>query len=164
MASASATAHAGAVFTASATRLTAKITTETNERKPKMNLTAFDVYLVSLVGDLAGMLGIVAGMSVITCIIFLIKYFDDVEYRDEKAKRDLKYVTRSATVVGVSIFLATITPSKETLAAMYIIPAAANSEFVSKDLPDAGKQLIKAAVKWMEHAAGQDDSQSETDK
>ena len=129
-----------------------------------MNLTAFDVYLVSLVGDLAGMFGIVAGLSVIACILFLIKYFDDADYRDEEAKRDLRHVRRAATVLGLSVFLATITPSKETAAAMYVIPAVANSEFVSKDLPEAGKHLIKVAVKWMEQAAGQDDSQNETDK
>lgn len=130
-----------------------------------MSLTALDVYLVSLVGDLAGMFGIVAGLSIIACILFLIKYFDDAGYdRYEKAKLDLKYVKRAATVLGLSVVLATITPSRETLAAMYIIPAVANSEFVSKDLPEAGKQLIKVAVKWMEQAAGQDDSQSETDK
>lgn len=129
-----------------------------------MNLTALDVYLVSLVGDLAGMFAIVAGLSIIACILFLMKYFDDVVYREEKANLDLKYVKRAATVLGLSVALATLTPSRETLAAMYIIPAVANSEFVSKDLPDAGKQLIKVAVKWMEQAAGHDDSQSETDK
>lgn len=129
-----------------------------------MNLTALDVYLVSLVGDLAGMFGIVAGLSVTTCILFLIKYLNDDGYRDEEAKRDLRHVRSAATVLGLSVFLATITPSRETLAAMYIIPAVANSEFVSKDIPEAGKQLIKVAVKWMEQAAGQDDSQSETDK
>lgn len=130
-----------------------------------MNLTALDVYLVSLVGDLAGMFAIVAGLSIIACILFLMKYFDDAEYdRYEKAKLDLKYVKRAATVLGLSVVLATLTPSRETLAAMYIIPAVANSEFVSKDLPEAGKQLIKVAVKWMEQVASQDDSQGETDK
>ena len=129
-----------------------------------MNLTALDVYLVSLVGDLAGMFGIVAGLSIIACILFLIKYLNDDGYRDEEAKRDLRHVRSAATVLGLSIFLATITPSRETLAAMYIIPVVANSEFVSKDIPEAGKQLIKVAVKWMEQAAGRDDCQSETDK
>lgn len=129
-----------------------------------MNLTALDVYIVSLIGNLAGMFAVVAGLSVIACILFLIKYFDDADYRDGKAETDLKYVTRAATVLGVSVFLATIIPDKKTLAAMYIIPAVANSEFVSKDLPESGKQIVKAAVKWVEQAAGLDDSQSEPDK
>ena len=36
---------------------------------------------------------------------------------------------------------------------MYVVPAIANSELVSKDIPEAGKELINLATEWMKSTA-----------
>ena len=69
------------------------------------------------------------------------------EYVDDRVKI---WHRRSAYIAIVSVILCVITPNSNTIAAMYVVPALAKSQLVSKDIPDAGKAILKLATKWAE--------------
>lgn len=116
-----------------------------------MNITPFDIYLVSLCGKTSDLLGIsmmsgVAAM-VVSAICAGVTCMDDGNER--LVSIFVKCLKRSAVFTCVALAAYTITPSSRTLAAMYVIPPLANSEIVSKDIPEAGKALIEMATEWM---------------
>lgn len=116
-----------------------------------MNITPLDIYLVSLCGKISDLVGI-AMMSGVVAIIAsgIVVGINNTEYGNKHlASIFAKCMKRSAVFVCFATAIYAITPSSKALAAMYVIPAIANSGLVSKDIPEAGKALIEMATEWM---------------
>ena len=90
-------------------------------------ITATDIYLWGLLGKAEVLTTLVAVFSGFATAItaFVVE--------DERAK---PWIPRAASVFVVAILLAVFVPSKQTFAAMYVLPALAKSEAVQKDLPE----------------------------
>lgn len=121
-----------------------------------MNITPLDIYLVSIVDNIRIATFVITVLSTLVVVIFIgltIGINSDNEKLSEKDKRFAHnisiYLKKSLTVMVLSTALLVFTPSSRALAAMYVIPAMANSELVSKDIPEAGKALIEMATEWM---------------
>lgn len=116
-----------------------------------MNITPLDIYLVSLADDLVKALGLVFVCSVATIVVsgFSFIMAQDCSDRDDWQPLFRKAIRNAFITLLVSFSLIVVIPDSKTLAAMYIIPRLANSEIVSKDIPEAGKALIEMATEWM---------------
>ena len=121
-----------------------------------MGISPFDIYFIGLADSLKTMFEAVAGISFIMFTLGTLAYFFfNDEYMVSKDVRDRilpplkKGIKILPWVVIAGAFLAILTPSSKTLAAMLVIPKLANSEIVSKDLPKAGKAMIEMATEWM---------------
>ena len=118
-----------------------------------MNISALDIYLVSLVDSLCRFFSVSVALSIAAiitlswCIFLQMDERGGYEYVDERIKIWLR---RSFYTAIVSIIICGLTPDSKTIAAMYVVPALAKSELVSKDIPDAGKAILKLATKWAE--------------
>ena len=117
-----------------------------------MNISALDIYLVCLVDNLGRFFAVSAVLSIaaiitLSCYICAELENGGYEYVDERVKIWLR---RSFYTTIVSIILSLLTPDSKTIAAMYVVPALAKSELVSKDIPDAGKSILKLATNWAE--------------
>lgn len=118
-----------------------------------MNISALYIYLVCLVDNLGRFFAVSAPLSIAAILTLSCRIGCEMdnrggyEYVDERIKIWLR---RSFYTAIVSIILCILTPDSKTIAAMYVVPALAKSELVSKDLPDAGKAILKLATKWAE--------------
>lgn len=117
-----------------------------------MNISALEIYLVCLVDSLVRVFAISIALSIIAFLLLSCYIYTEIEdkgyeYVNERVKI---WHRRSAYIAIVSIILCALTPNSKTIAAMYVVPALAKSELVSKDIPDAGKAIIKLATKWAE--------------
>lgn len=117
-----------------------------------MNISALDIYLVCLFDSLVCVFAISIALSLLAFILLSTYICGEIgdrgyEYVDERVKI---WHRRSAYIAIVSIILCALTPDSKTVAAMYVVPALAKSELVSKDIPDAGKAILKLATKWAE--------------
>ena len=117
-----------------------------------MNISALDIYLVCLADSLVCCFAFSIALSILAFILLSCYICEDMdgrgyEYVDKRVKI---WHRRSAYLAIVSITLFVLTPNSKTIAAMYVVPALAKSELVSKDIPDAGKAIIKLAKKWAE--------------
>lgn len=116
-----------------------------------MNLIPFDIYLVSICGKIVDF----AGIAVLACIGAMIissiaAFVNMLKYGNKHiASVSATYAKRFAAIATIAIATYVLVPSSRTLAAMYVIPAIANSKIVSKDIPEAGKALIEMATEWM---------------
>ncbi len=122
-----------------------------------MNISAFDVYLISILDSVSIFSFTVAIIStIITCILFIASFLlilDNVEYNNDVICI-LKCLAKKFLIVTLaSSLIYTFMPGTKTAAAMYVVPAIANSELVSKDIPEAGKELINLATEWMKSTA-----------
>ena len=122
-----------------------------------MNISAFDVYLISILDSVSIFSFTVAIIStIITCILFIASFLlilDNVEYNNDVICI-LKGLAKKFLIAALaSSFIYTFMPGTKTAAAMYVVPAIANSELVSKDIPEAGKELINLATEWMKSTA-----------
>lgn len=116
-----------------------------------MDISALDIYLVYMVDSLRGAFIITFALSALAfCILTVIvvdesSRGDDISYVMAKA-----WQPRSLFIAVVSAVLGLLTPDSKTLAAMYVVPALAKSELVSKDISDAGKAILRLATQWAE--------------
>lgn len=122
-----------------------------------MNISAFDVYLISILDNVSSISIAAAIMStIITCILFIAAFIlilDDAKYNNDIICI-VKGLAKKFLIAAVaSSFICTFIPGSKTVAAMYVVPAIANSELVSKDIPEAGKELINLATEWMKSTA-----------
>ena len=91
-----------------------------------MNITPSTIYWISVLNDALGVAILLAVLSGITCVIMLSAY---VISQDEENERKFKKVLAATAFAFVaSIVTAIFSPSAKTCAAMYVIPAIANSE------------------------------------
>ena len=110
-----------------------------------MDISALDIYLVCLADSLVCCFAISIALSILAFI--MLSFYICVEIND----RGYEYVyerakiwhRRSAYIAIVSVILCVLTPDSKTIAAMYVVPALAKSELVSKD-------ILKLATKWAE--------------
>lgn len=122
-----------------------------------MGISPFDIYFISLANSLKTMFGIVASISFImlilgTAVAYPLSNDECLVSEDDRDKIPTlikKGIKILPWVVIAATFLAIFTPSSKTLAAMLVIPKLANSEIMSKDLPEAGKAMIEMAIEWM---------------
>ena len=92
-----------------------------------MNITPSTIYWISVLDDMLCVAVTLAILSGIAGVIMLVAYF--VSYNEEEIAcsiRRLLAVTACAFVA--SIVTCIFTPSAKTCAAMYVVPAIANSE------------------------------------
>lgn len=117
-----------------------------------MNISALDIYLVCLADSLVCCFAISIALSILAFIMLSCYICEEMcdrgyEYVDDRVKI---WHRRSVYIAIVSVILCVLTPNSNTIAAMYVVPALAKSELVSKDIPDAGKAILKLATKWAE--------------
>jgi len=93
-------------------------------------ITATDIYLWGLLGKVEVLTTLVAVFSGFATAIAVFTAF---VVEDERAE---PWIPRAASVFVVAVLLAVFVPSKQTFAAMYVLPALAKSEAVQKDLPE----------------------------
>jgi len=93
-------------------------------------ITATDIYLWGLLGKVEVLTALVAVFSgcATAIAVFIAVFIED--------KRAEPWIPRAASVFVVAVLLAVFAPSKQTFAAMYVLPALAKSEAVQKDLPE----------------------------
>lgn len=122
-----------------------------------MNISAFDVYLISILDSVSSISFAAAIMStIITCILFIAVFFlilDDAKYNNDIICIFKGLAKKFLIASLASSLIYTFMPGTKTAAAMYVVPAIANSELVSKDIPEAGKELINLATEWMKSTA-----------
>lgn len=122
-----------------------------------MNISAFDVYLISILDNVSSISIAAAIMStIITCILFIAAFIlilDDAKYNNDIICIVKGLAKKFLIAAAASSLICTFIPGSKTVAAMYVVPAIANSELVSKDIPEAGKELINLATEWMKSTA-----------
>lgn len=117
-------------------------------------MLAATIYLFGIIGNIRVML-------VFAVVISLFLGIGGLMVLDKGSEEEqivaAKYTKRSLIVMAVACILLTFLPSKEILAAMYIVPNIANSEFIQQVPPammDLLMQWIKALQPVVDAAAG----------
>jgi len=92
-----------------------------------MNITPSTIYWISVLDDMLCVAVTLAILSGIAGVIMLVAYF--VSYDDEEIACSLRrLLAATACAFVASIVTCIFTPSAKTCAAMYVVPAIANSE------------------------------------
>ena len=118
-----------------------------------MNISAFDVYLISILDNVSS---ISLAAAITSTILFIAVFFlilDDAKYNNDMICIFKGLAKKFLIAAVASSLICTFIPGTKTAAAMYVVPAIANSELVSKDIPEAGKELINLATEWMKSTA-----------
>lgn len=107
-----------------------------------MELSAWLIYLVSVLAKLQG-LAIVATVS---SALFMVANSVD-EYSDQKRKQcSVRRIKVGFVALLISIAVWLLTPGYKTAAAMYVLPAVANSE-MAHNLPDAVNRFLEDYIR-----------------
>lgn len=110
-----------------------------------MEITALDIYLISVVGDVGcvlvslGIVGLVVGAT------FASVSFVMSEAGDAMGQASLKYTKALLLASSALLVIGTLIPSTRTIAAMYVIPPIVNNEKVQQ-LPN---ELLDLAGEWV---------------
>lgn len=91
-----------------------------------MNITPSTIYWISVLDDMLCVAVTLAILSGIAGVIMLVAYF--VSYDEEIACSLRRLLAATACAFVASIVTCIFTPSAKTCAAMYVVPAIANSE------------------------------------
>lgn len=91
-----------------------------------MNITPSSIYWISVLDNMLCVAAVSAILSGIACGIMLAAYAFSVN--EEEERKFKKALAAMACVFAASIATGVFTPSAKTCAAMYVIPAIANSE------------------------------------
>ena len=127
-----------------------------------MNVTAFDIYLIGIMDKIVEPTLVIGGFSFAIGLFCLVARFLNeltcceglMNEGDKDAIRKLaSWAKRMLTIGATLLVIGSLAPSTKLLAAMYVVPAIANSEIASKDLPEACKAIVKAATEWVEQQA-----------
>ena len=96
-----------------------------------MNITPSMIYWIMKLDDIQCLFFLIAVGAFVACIVSAFISLDD----GELAKR---VVGRSMIVLIVSLIIGTFVPSTKQAAAMYVVPAIANSDALEKVINDPG--------------------------
>jgi len=114
------------------------------------------IYLVSIVGNLNIVIGVVALLYPIFLFFFgFILLLDNTDIKDIPGK--MKKFLFPKLYIGL-ILLAVFIPSKRDMALMYVVPKVVDSQVIQKDFPDlynigmralnaSAKEIIKEEIK-----------------
>lgn len=91
-----------------------------------MNITPSSIYWIGVLDNMLCVAAVSAMLSGIACAIILAAYAFSVD--EEEERKSKKALAAMACVFAASIVTGVFTPSAKTCAAMYVIPAIANSE------------------------------------
>ena len=108
-----------------------------------MTLTAFDIYLVSVCGNINTIAILIIFLSISVLLILLVLYILGDKDEQVAAIQQGKF---TSIILAITLAIATLIPSSKTLAAMYVLPAVVNSDFIQK-LPSDISALAQAYVK-----------------
>lgn len=118
-----------------------------------MTLTPSMIYLVHFVGELRWLANFTIFASLVVtfgAVFFAVTSLDSYDCDTPKKVSGRKKLFRVAKIAGiVAAFagaVAVVTPSRTTLAAMYVLPPIVNSELV-QDLPKELVDLARAYIK-----------------
>lgn len=127
-----------------------------------MNVTAFDIYLIGvmdkIIKPILGIGGVSLGVGFFCLVACLINELTCCERpMNEEDKGTIhklaSWAKRMLTIGATLLVNGSLAPSTKLLAAMYVVPAIANSEITGKDLPEACKAIVKATTEWVEQQA-----------
>ena len=121
-----------------------------------MEITPITIYLIGLLDQLNALFCITSVISIFSLVIFIMFY---VFSHIEKDYREM--IFKKATIINgvcsfVLISFSLLIPTQQTAAAMLIIPRIANN----KELKDCGSRFYNLAIKWMENATNQQETQN----
>ena len=108
-----------------------------------MMLTSSMVYFAGIADSVRVFFAFLVVVNMVAAVVFFILSVDISD--DIPKKTTIKGITTAAVFAMLFAFLAAITPSTKTVAAMYVLPAVASSEAVQK-LPAEAAGL---ALDWV---------------
>lgn len=108
-----------------------------------MNITPSTIYWISVLDSMLGVAVIIAILSGIAGVIMLVAYF--VSFDEEIACSLKRLLAATACVFVASIVTCIFTPSAKTCAAIYVVPAIANSE----KLHGVTDGIYDLAIEWL---------------
>ena len=108
-----------------------------------MNITPSTIYWISVLDSMLGVAVMIAILSGLAGVIMLVAYFVSCDEEIECRLKRLLAATACAFVA--SIVTCIFTPSAKTCAAMYVVPAIANSE----KLQGVTDGIYDLAIDWL---------------
>ena len=108
-----------------------------------MNITPSTIYWISVLDNVASTASILAFGSIIASAFLLVAYF--TAYEDDSRLTIKKLLKINLCVFATSAATGIFTPSAKTCAAMYVIPAIANSE----KLQGVTDGIYDLATEWL---------------
>ena len=116
-----------------------------------MTITAFDVYLVSIVDRIQAGLFVVSAALVVAVLWDAIIFAMASEYpiEEEKQARALRNIKKYGAWLFAFVFLQVIIPNSKTIAAMYVIPAIVNNQHIQNSAGNALEALEELTKEWL---------------
>ena len=109
-----------------------------------MNITPSTIYWISVLDSMLGVAVLIAILSWIAGVIMLVAYF--VSHDEEEIACSLRRLLAATACAFVASTVTCIfTPSAKTCAAMYVVPAIANSE----KLQGVTDGIYDLAIEWL---------------
>lgn len=108
-----------------------------------MNITPSTIYWISVLDSMLGVAVMIAILSGIAGVIMLFAY--SLSYDDEEIACLKRLLAANACAFFASIVTCIFTPSAKTCAAMYVVPAIANSE----KLQGVTDGIYDLAIEWL---------------
>lgn len=108
-----------------------------------MDITPFDVYLVMQMDSISDIFIVLSCIFGALAFIGLLAYVPLSDKIDENGmKRHFKRVKVAFVLFIMFCVTSSLIPNTKTLAAMYILPKVANSEFVNETMPTEARELL----------------------
>ena len=121
-----------------------------------MEITPITIYLIGLLDQLNSLFCITSVLSLALLFIFTTCYvFSHIE-KDSRVRTFKKATIINGVCSFVLISFSLLIPTQQTAAAMLIIPRIVNN----KELKDCGSRFYNLAMKWMENATNQQETQN----
>ena len=119
----------------------------------KMNITAFNMYLLTRLDYIRLLLWVGVTVSVITLVIVLANvYVFNERYYDseEQDKTGMQWTKRCAIMFSICMLGIAFVPSTKDMLAIFGVPALLQSRAVQKDLPDLYGKLVERLMKQLD--------------
>lgn len=107
-----------------------------------MNITAFDIYLITLCDDIRLVFRILCVVSTPLLVIGAMMFIAARDEHDEAAEKlGHKILTRGTVCALLFLVIQCVVPSTKTAALMVSVPAVVNSAMMQKDVPEGIRRL-----------------------
>lgn len=127
-------------------------------------MTGLEVYLIGILDNIHGVLGVSIFLSVLVIGTMGIAVFMSCHDSSDIPDGFWKYVKRALLILMFLVASKTLLPDTKLLAAMYIIPAVVNNEKVATMGTNLLETLTALTNKWMKDVVKKDNDKNAMEK
>ena len=124
----------------------------------KMNITAFNMYLLTRLDYIRLLFWVGITVAIITLVLVLanVYVFNDMDYDlEEQGKTGMQWTKRCAIMFSICMLGIAFVPSTKDMLTIFGVPALLQSRAVQKDIPELYEKVIQRLLEQFDKPKGE---------